>query len=137
MSLHCDGWCQLNNVTFRKSLLYERMKWSNAAESNSRNSLFCSAQFGGPVAIAYTHDASLKVQRSFPIVTYTASGQQIGKIQWQNGELLDIFWSNAEDLLCLQKDGRVFVYSMFGLEKRNRQFGMGNVSTFVLLICVE
>jgi Vps16, N-terminal region len=66
-----------------------------------------------------------------------------GYSQWNSGNLLHMGWSNVEDLLCIQDDGTVLVYDLFGSFKR--QFSMGqvtNLSTCLInfgikLICLS
>lgn len=35
-------------------------------------------------------------------------------MQWNSGNLLTLGWSDAEELLCVQDDGCVLIYNMFG-----------------------
>lgn len=35
-------------------------------------------------------------------------------LQWNSGNLLTLGWSDAEELLCVQDDGLVLIYNMFG-----------------------
>lgn len=44
-------------------------------------------------------------------------------------------WSpDSEELICVQNDGRVFVYSLFGIEKEDRRFSMGQEAQEMKLI---
>ena len=45
--------------------------------------------------------------------------------QWNSGRVLRLAWDNVEDLLCIQDDGSVLVYDIFGSFKRT--FSMGQV----------
>lgn len=43
--------------------------------------------------------------------------------QWNSGNLLTLGWSDSEELLCVQDDGLVLIYNMFG--QYQHTFGMG------------
>ena len=47
-------------------------------------------------------------------------------LQWNSGRVLQLGWSCTEDLLCVQDDGSVLVYDIFGTFKRT--FSMGQAS---------
>lgn len=38
----------------------------------------------------------------------------MNQFQWNSGNLLTLGWSDAEELLCVQDDGLVLIYNMFG-----------------------
>lgn len=44
-------------------------------------------------------------------------------LQWNNGNLLTLGWSDSEDLVCVQDDGLVIIYNMFG--QYQHTFSMG------------
>lgn len=44
-------------------------------------------------------------------------------LQWNSGTLLKLGWSDAEELLCVQDDGLVVIYDMFG--NYQHTFSMG------------
>lgn len=44
-------------------------------------------------------------------------------MQWNSGNLLSLGWSDAEELLCVQDDGLVLIYNMFG--QYQHTFSMG------------
>lgn len=46
--------------------------------------------------------------------------------QWNSGRVIQLGWSGSEDLLCVQDDGSVLVYDIFGTFKRT--FSMGQVT---------
>lgn len=50
--------------------------------------------------------------------------------QWNSGQLVQLGWSNTDDLLCVLEDGAVLMYDMFGTYQHT--FGMGQVSSFVI-----
>ena len=45
--------------------------------------------------------------------------------QWESGTVIHLAWSSTEELLCIQDDGQVLVYDIFGNIKRH--FSMGQV----------
>ena len=47
----------------------------------------------------------------------------IAVMQWNSGNLLHVGWSNVEDLVCVQDDGSVLIYDMFGTFKRTLTMG--------------
>jgi vacuolar protein sorting-associated protein 16 len=47
--------------------------------------------------------------------------------QWNSGTLLRVGWSCCEDLVCVQDDGSVLIYDLFGNFKKT--FTMGQVIT--------
>lgn len=48
--------------------------------------------------------------------------------QWDGGRLIEMGWSNCEELICIAEDGAVYVYDMFGTFQR--QFSLGLVSLY-------
>lgn len=45
---------------------------------------------------------------------FTASGRLISSFEWNSGSLLKMGWSDTEELICVQEDGIVLRYNMFG-----------------------
>ena len=43
--------------------------------------------------------------------------------QWNSGNLFKMGWSSTEDLLCVQDDGNVLVYDVFGTYMRTITMG--------------
>lgn len=35
-------------------------------------------------------------------------------LQWSSGHLINLGWSNNEEILCCQDDGLVLIYDLFG-----------------------
>ncbi|KAI0208263.1 hypothetical protein LSAT2_007080 [Lamellibrachia satsuma] len=61
-------------------------------------------------------------------VALTEQQQEIAQLRWaghlwESGTVIHLAWSSREDLLCVQDDGQVLVYDIFGNIKRH--FGMG------------
>lgn len=46
-------------------------------------------------------------------------------VQWKSGVVKHLGWTVCDDLLCIQEDGTVLIYDLFGSFKRH--FSMGNV----------
>lgn len=46
--------------------------------------------------------------------------------QWKSGPLVQLGWTVTDELLCIQEDGSVLIYDLFGSFKRH--FSMGQVS---------
>lgn len=49
-------------------------------------------------------------------------------VQWKSGVVKHLGWTVCDDLLCIQEDGTVLVYDLFGSFKRH--FSMGNVRRY-------
>lgn len=81
--------------------------------------LVCPAPYGGPVALVRFFATSPKPE----IGIYTATGKQISRFEWNSGKLLKMGWSESEDLVCVQDDGIVLIYTMFG--EYQHKFSMG------------
>lgn len=45
------------------------------------------------------------------------------KFQWNSGALLTMGWTDSEELLCVQEDGVILIYDMFG--HYQHKFSMG------------
>lgn len=56
------------------------------------------------------------------ICVYTTDWFKLN-FQWNSGNLLTLGWSDAEELLCVQDDGLVLIYNMFG--QYQHTFSMG------------
>ena len=52
-------------------------------------------------------------------------------LQWSSGTVVRLGWSNSEMLLCVQDDGVVIEYDMFG--NLCRHFSMGQVSVYLYI----
>nr|CAD7393632.1 unnamed protein product [Timema cristinae] len=101
------------------------MAWQN--EINLDNVVLAAASYGGPIAVVRDRKRFIKVQTTGkPVISiYTASGRQMSSIVWTGGQIIHLGWSSTEDLLCVQNDGCVLVYDMFGTYLHT--FSMGQV----------
>lgn len=101
------------------------MAWQN--EINMENVSVAVAQYGGPIALIRDRKKFVKVQGiGKPVISiYSASGKIISSIVWSSGQIIQLGWSSTEDLLCIQDDGSVLIYDMFGSYQHT--FSMGQV----------
>lgn len=82
----------------------------------------CAAQYGGPVALIKSPQQMIRGPGT-EIKMYTATGQPRAKFEWNSGSLLKMGWSDTEELICVQEDGIVLRYNMFG--DYQHKFSMG------------
>lgn len=124
---HVTGdWNPLGDAFYRKLELYSmEAQWQSKADIPKCK--VAAAPFGGPIALMRDDRKSQAPSNRKPdIFIFTASGKPISIIKWQSGHLLDIGWSSTEDLLCIQRDGTLLVYDLFG--KFHGRFSMGQVA---------
>ncbi|CAK9821167.1 Vacuolar protein sorting-associated protein 16 homolog [Anthophora plagiata] len=110
------------DVYFRKFELYP-LSFQNEV---SNNNLIVAAPYGGSIAITRNPKKLVKVQgANKPIIyLYTSSGKLTAKLQWSSGQLVYLGWSQQEELLCVQDNGMIHIYDMFGTYQH--EFTMGN-----------
>lgn len=111
------GWSALGDSFYRKFELYS-MEWDPNLIDFSRVEV-AAAPYGGPLALLSRPPSPAKPH----IEIYNCAGRQIGLIKWNSGKLVGISWSSSEDLVCIQDDGTVLIYDIFGVFKRT--LGMG------------
>eukprot|EP00057_Strongylocentrotus_purpuratus_P030253 XP_781126.3 PREDICTED: vacuolar protein sorting-associated protein 16 homolog [Strongylocentrotus purpuratus] len=125
---HVTGdWNPLGDVFYRKVELYAMDRlWQEVADL--RKFKVAVAPFGGPIALMRDSNKITQVRGSSHIVIFifSAAGKEISRINWDSGNVIHIGWSLSEDLLCIQDDGTVLVYNIFGKYQRN--FNMGQES---------
>lgn len=73
----------------------------------------CAAQYGGPVALIKSAQQII-CGPGARVNIFTASGRLISSFDWNSGSLLKLGWSDIEELICVQEDGIVLRYNMFG-----------------------
>ncbi|XP_070168587.1 vacuolar protein sorting-associated protein 16 homolog [Polyergus mexicanus] len=112
------------DVYFRKFELYP----ISFQQEISVNNLLVAAPYGGSIAVTRNPTKLVKVQgASKPLILlYTASGKLTARLQWSSGQLISFGWSQQEELLCVQEDGMVLIYDMFGTYQHT--FSMGNAA---------
>lgn len=104
------------------------MPWQN--EINMDNVFIAAAAYGGPIAVIRDRKKFVKVQGSSkPIISiYTSSGKLISSIVWNSGPLVTMGWSSTEDLICVQDDGSVLKYDIFGTYQHTFSMRQVNVT---------
>ncbi|XP_046492707.1 vacuolar protein sorting-associated protein 16 homolog [Neodiprion pinetum] len=107
---------------FRKFELYPVSFHQEVSNQN----FIAAAPYGGPIAVTRDPNKLVKVQgANKPIISiYSSSGKLMAPLQWNSGQLVLLGWSHQEELLCVQDDGMVLIYDMFGTYQH--AFGMGN-----------
>nr|CAG4643732.1 EOG090X01BU [Lepidurus arcticus] len=122
MELFTANWSPLGNNYYWKFELYS-MGWSDLIEF--KDLIVASGQYGGPLAVVRDEKKFTKVQTAGKpsLFIFSSSGQLIATIKWEAGSIVNMGWSNTEDLLCIQDDGMVIVYNILG--KYQRSFSMG------------
>ena len=73
----------------------------------------CAAQYGGPVALIKSPQQIIRSPGT-RVNIFTATGKRISTFEWNSGSLLKLGWSDTEELICVQEDGIVLRYNMFG-----------------------
>jgi len=117
MAMISAGWNPLGEAFYRRFELYT-MEWDSNLLDLSRVHVAASPH-GGPVALLSRPPSPAKPH----IEIFNGAGRQIGAFKWNSGKLIGISWSASEDLICIQDDGTVLIYDMFGAFKRT--VGMG------------
>lgn len=117
--------------SYRKIDLYT-MDWP--ASINLEHMTVHAASYGGPIALVKDFKQFLKLSgtgSTKPVIRiFNCSGKLISSITWDNGNLVCMGWSDAEEFLCVQDDGFVWIYDMFG--NFQHKFSMGKDVTEVI-----
>ncbi|XP_072019724.1 vacuolar protein sorting-associated protein 16 homolog [Amphiura filiformis] len=123
---HLTGdWNPLGEVFYRKVELYAMDRsWHEIADLKKFK--VYAAPYGGPLALIRDDSKLVQIRGSSrPIIyIYSSAGKAISQIKWDSGTIVHLAWSSTEDLLCIQQDGNVLVYDIFGTFKRT--FNMGS-----------
>ncbi|CAG0912361.1 unnamed protein product [Notodromas monacha] len=131
MALVASEWHPLSpekGIFFRKFEV-DCMQWDG--QLNLEDYKLYAAPFGGPVALIRDSRRIVRVSsigasaKPF-IFLFTPSGREIGVIKWNSGPILELGWSDTEDLIVVQEDGQVLLYDYLGNYRRT--FAMGQVS---------
>ncbi|KAM4559885.1 vacuolar protein sorting-associated protein 16 homolog isoform 2-T2 [Odontesthes bonariensis] len=105
------------------------MCWS--LRDGLRDSLVAAAPYGGPVALL--REPVRRSPSSRPqLEIYSASGVSIASFPWKSGPVVHLGWSVSDELLCVQEDGSVLIYDLFGTFKRHFSMGQEVVQSQVL-----
>ncbi|XP_013393973.1 vacuolar protein sorting-associated protein 16 homolog [Lingula anatina] len=130
MALATADWNPLGEVFYRKTELYQ-MEWMQDLYKYN----VATAPYGGPIALIQDESKLVaKVQGNIKptVYIYSAAGREITRFTWNSGHVIQLGWSNTEDLLCVQDDGGVLVYDIFGNFKRTFSLGTEVKDTKVL-----
>lgn len=117
--------------TYRKIELYSM---DFPEEMNLEEMKVYGASFGGPIAITRNiNDLKRTGFTTKPVIyIFSSSGKLLSKINWNSGVLLTMGWSDSEELLCIQENGIVLIYNMFG--QYQHKFSMGQEATDTQII---
>ncbi|XP_038126852.1 vacuolar protein sorting-associated protein 16 homolog isoform X2 [Cyprinodon tularosa] len=128
MAFITANWNPLGDAFYRKTELYE-MFWS--LRDGLGDSLVAAAPYGGPIALLR---APLRRSTSSrpQLDIYSASGVSITSFPWKSGPVVHLGWSVNDELLCVQEDGTVLIYDLFGTFKRHFSMGQEVVQSQVL-----
>ncbi|KAJ2803700.1 Vacuolar protein sorting-associated protein 16 [Coemansia guatemalensis] len=121
-----NEWHALQDTFYRKHRLYQ-MQWSELDLSKFR---IAASSFGGPIALV-RDERQLLEAGAMPVLdtaihVYSASGHVIGRIEYEGPHIAGLCWTSSEDeqLLCVQEDGNVRVFSLSGREPVSFSLGV-------------
>ncbi|KAM8905162.1 vacuolar protein sorting-associated protein 16 homolog [Spinachia spinachia] len=128
MTFITANWNPLGEAFYRKSELYE-MRWN--LREGLRDCLVAAAPYGGPIALL--REPLGRSPSSRPqLEIYSASGVSIASFPWKSGPVVHLGWTVSDELLCIQEDGSVLIYDLFGSFKRHFSMGQEVVQSQVL-----
>ncbi|XP_057368312.1 vacuolar protein sorting-associated protein 16 homolog isoform X2 [Daphnia carinata] len=105
--------------------LEEEVQEAGHLEINLQDLKVTVAPSGGPIAVVRDDTKLTPVQTSGkPIIfIFSPSGELKSTIKWSGGKIVEINWSSSEELLCIQDDGSVSAYDIFGNYQNSFQMG--------------
>ncbi|XP_054162261.1 vacuolar protein sorting-associated protein 16 homolog [Oppia nitens] len=121
MALFTSDWNPLGKDIYYRKFELNPMLWSH--EVNLKDFFITGASFGGPIALVEkknwnrlqtTNGTNTVKSNVNSIFIFSSFGTLLSTIKWTANTLALIEWSNREDLLCIQDDGIVLVYDIFG-----------------------
>nr|XP_014352910.1 PREDICTED: vacuolar protein sorting-associated protein 16 homolog [Latimeria chalumnae] len=122
MAFVTANWNPLGNVFYRKIDLYA-MEWN--MREDFKDCLIAAAPYGGAIALLKEDSRRERSPSSRPVLEiYSSSGFPMANFPWKSGQVVHIGWTLSEDLLCVQDNGTVLIYDIFGSFKRH--FSMGS-----------
>ncbi|XP_039885922.1 vacuolar protein sorting-associated protein 16 homolog isoform X1 [Simochromis diagramma] len=128
MAFITASWNPLGDAFYRKTDLYE-MSWS--LRDGLRDSLVAAAPYGGPIALL--REPQRRSPSSRPqLEIYSASGGTVASFPWKSGPVVQLGWTVSDELLCIQEDGTVLIYDLFGSFKRHFSMGQEVVQSQVM-----
>ncbi|XP_066259281.1 vacuolar protein sorting-associated protein 16 homolog isoform X2 [Euwallacea similis] len=107
-------WFRLGQDLYYRKIEIYSMQWNQ--EIKLENFIVVSALYGGPLAIRRDERKVTKVRGpgQSVISIFSGSGQTLTSFKWTHRPIVHMGWSNDENLICVQDDGNVVVYDMFG-----------------------
>ncbi|PIA17177.1 vacuolar sorting-associated protein, partial [Coemansia reversa NRRL 1564] len=121
-----NEWHALQDTFYRKHRLYQ-MQWAELDLSKFR---IAASSFGGPIALV-RDERQLLEAGSMPVLdtaihVYSASGHVIGRIEYEGPHIAGLCWTSSEEeqLICVQEDGNVRVFSLSGREPVSFSLGV-------------
>lgn len=138
-----DSWTPFEaDVYYRKFELYQ-MGWQKFNVDLDEFALIAAQTYGGNIALI-KDERKKQTDASSPgltplirpsIYVFTSSGRLISQFPWKDGPLLQVGWSISDELVCVQDDGRISLYDMFGTFIR--LFSMGKEAADVRVVDVR
>uniref|UniRef100_A0A4W6G375 Vacuolar protein sorting-associated protein 16 homolog n=1 Tax=Lates calcarifer TaxID=8187 RepID=A0A4W6G375_LATCA len=120
MAFITANWNPLGEAFYRKTELYE-MSWN--LRDGLRDSLVAAAPYGALLREPHRRSPSSRPQ----LEIYSASGVAIASFPWKSGPVVQLGWTVSDELLCVQEDGSVLIYDLFGSFKRHFSMGQSQV----------
>ncbi|KAF7644451.1 hypothetical protein LDENG_00221780 [Lucifuga dentata] len=128
MAFVTANWNPLGEAFYRKTELYD-MCWK--LRDGLRDCLVAAAPYGGPIALL--REPQRRSPSSRPqLEIYSASGVGMANFPWKSGPVVQLGWTVCDELLCIQEDGSVLIYDLFGSFKRHFSMGQEVVQSQVL-----
>mmetsp|Transcript_43622 Transcript_43622/g.113661 ORF Transcript_43622/g.113661 Transcript_43622/m.113661 type:complete len:859 (-) Transcript_43622:130-2706(-) len=103
------NWLRLHDRYYEKFPLYE-MGWSDV---DIQDCVGVGAQGGGPIALRYK-DKKTKSAKENTLRMFSNNGQLLVTVEWEEGRIVDMVWTNNEELVVLTEHGHGFVLTMYG-----------------------
>ncbi|KAJ2550540.1 Vacuolar protein [Coemansia sp. RSA 1933] len=124
MAHPASQWHPLHDTFYRVHRIYQ-MQWAGLDLSRFR---VAAAPFGGPIALV-RDDQQLLEAGAAPMLdpaisVFAASGESIGRIEYDGlVRIAGFSWNSREELVCVQEDGNVRVFSLGGQEPASFSLG--------------
>ncbi|KAJ1801027.1 Vacuolar protein [Coemansia sp. RSA 2399] len=124
MAHPASQWHPIHDTFYRLHRIYQ-MQWAGLDLSRFR---VAAAPFGGPIALV-RDDRQLLEAGAAPMLdssisVFAASGASIGRIEYDGLVRIAAFsWNSREELVCVQEDGNVRVFSLGGQEPTSFSLG--------------
>ncbi|KAM9327919.1 vacuolar protein sorting-associated protein 16 homolog [Pholidichthys leucotaenia] len=128
MSFITACWNPLGDAFYWRTEVYD-MSWS--IRDALRDGLVVAAPYGGPIAVLSSPQRRSPSSRP-QLDIYSASGVSISSFPWKSGPVVQLGWTVSDELLCVQEDGSVLIYDLFGSFKRHFSMGQEVVQSQVL-----